>query len=134
MDGLRGSILPLQVGSNTMNNSNDPLISSLEKYGAYRKIFVKSIPPLFEQLQKNLAHLPDATFVNAAFSSAGQGDLSHVVCFLDSLSFLKMQKISGNADIYIPLSASMIGIYVTSRQRKAENVLSRHGRGRCHNR
>lgn len=59
-----------------MNNSNDPLISSLDRYGAYRKVFVEPIPPLFEQMQKNLAHLSEATFVNAAISSAGEGKLT----------------------------------------------------------
>jgi len=49
-----------------MNNSNDPFRNKIENFDGYRKVFVEPIPPLFEQLKKNLVHLPDTTFVNAA--------------------------------------------------------------------
>ncbi len=71
-----------------MNNSNDPLLSMLDRYEAFKKVFVEPVPPLFDQLQKNMAHLSDTTFVNVAI---GKG-----VCCVASSDSLELQQATTN--------------------------------------
>lgn len=63
----------LQIGANTMDNPNDPFSVHLGRYSQHRKVFVEPIPVLFQKLTKNLAHMPNATFVNAAISNKTEG-------------------------------------------------------------
>ena len=97
-----------QVGSNTMNNSNDPLLSMLDRYEAFKKVFVEPVPPLFDQLQKNMAHLSDTTFVNVAISTDGKG-----VCCVASFASLELQQATTNG-------THQLGTFGTDMQREGK--------------
>lgn len=62
-----GAPVALIIGANVGSNYNDDAWGSLvSHYADWVKIFVEPIPPLFEKLKQNTAHLNNTVLVNAA--------------------------------------------------------------------